>query len=121
MWTDTTRAQHARKDLALPSDMTDVEWSLLEPLLPQPCHVGRPRKWPMRRIVEAMFYLLRGGLPWRMMPPGLSASNYGAALFLRLARRCHMGADQSLSLAGRAYGTGQRSLSQCRCDRQPVG
>ena len=42
---------------------------MLEPLLPSPSHVGRPRKWPMRWILEAMLYLLRGGLPWRMLPP----------------------------------------------------
>jgi transposase len=69
MWTDTTRALHARKQLLLPSDLTDAEWAVLEPFLPVPCHVGRPRKWPMRRIVEAMLYLLRGGLSWRMLPP----------------------------------------------------
>ncbi|AHJ69035.1 Transposase [Granulibacter bethesdensis] len=38
-------------------------------VLPTPSLVGRPRKWPMRRIVEAILYLLRGGLPWRMLPP----------------------------------------------------
>jgi transposase len=70
MWTDTTRKRHARKGPGLPSDLTDGEWEILEPFLPLPCHVGRPRKWPMRRIVEAMLYLLRGGLPWRMLPPG---------------------------------------------------
>src|SRR3546814_10453067 len=43
--------------------------SVLEPFLPQPSQVGRPRKWPLRRIVEAILYLLRGGLPWRMLPP----------------------------------------------------
>jgi transposase len=69
MWTDTTRALHARGGLALPSDLTDAEWALLEPFFPPPSHVGRPRKWPMRRIVEAILYLLRGGLPWRMLPP----------------------------------------------------
>ena len=69
MWTDTTRAQYARADLALPSDLTDAEWAVLEPLLPGPCCVGRPRKWPLRRIIEAILYLLRGGLPWRMLPP----------------------------------------------------
>jgi putative transposase len=69
MWTDTTRAQYARADLALPSDLTDCEWALLEPFLPPPSHVGRPRKWPLRRIIEAILYLLRGGLPWRMLPP----------------------------------------------------
>jgi len=69
MWTDTTRALHARRGLALPSDLTDAEWALLEPLLPPASRVGRPRKWPLRRIVEAILYLLRGGLPWRMLPP----------------------------------------------------
>ena len=69
MWTDTTRALHARTGLALPSDLTDAEWAVLEPLLPPASYVGRPRKWPMRRIVEAILFLLRGGLPWRMLPP----------------------------------------------------
>ena len=69
MWPDTTRAQDARADLALPGDLTDAEWAVLEPFLPAPCRVGRPRKWPLRRIIEAILYLLRGGLPWRMLPP----------------------------------------------------
>ena len=69
MWTDTTRVQYARSELALPSDLTDSEWAVLEPFFPSPSHVGRPRKWPLRRIVEAILYLLRGGLPWRMLPP----------------------------------------------------
>ena len=69
MWTDTTRRQHARKGPGLPSNLTDGEWAVLEPFLPTPSHVGRPRKWPMRRIVDAILYLLRGGLPWRMLPP----------------------------------------------------
>lgn len=69
MWTDTTLALHARNGLTLPSDLTDAEWFILEPLLPAASSVGRPRKWPLRRIVEAILYLLRGGLPWRMLPP----------------------------------------------------
>ncbi len=36
MWTDTTRSQYARKGLALPSDLTDTEWALLEPFFPAP-------------------------------------------------------------------------------------
>jgi len=69
MWTDTTRAQHARIGQRLQSDLTDHEWELLEPFFPPPSGVGRPRKWPTRVIVDALFYMLRGGLPWRMMPP----------------------------------------------------
>ena len=70
MWTDTTRTEHARKEQRLPSDLTDREWEVLEPFFARPSFVGRPRKWPTRIIVDALLYMLRGGLPWRMMPPG---------------------------------------------------
>jgi hypothetical protein len=90
MWTDTTRALHARKELSLPSNLTDGEWQILEPYFPRPSHVGRPRKWPMRIIVEAMLYMLRGGLPKKNIgaddATGLSAFIDGAALVLSLAR-----------------------------------
>jgi len=62
MWTDTTRAQYARADLALPSNLTDAEWAVLAPFLQAPCQVGRPTKWTRRRIIEAIRYSLRGGL-----------------------------------------------------------
>jgi transposase len=68
MWTDTTRAQHARTGLRLPSDLTDGEWALLEPLLPPRKKRGRPPKWTYRKIVNGMLFILRAGLPWRMMP-----------------------------------------------------
>jgi transposase len=71
MWTDTIRKQFARSGLRLQSDLTDAEWAVLEPLLPCRSHRGRPPLWSYREIVEAMLYLLRGGLPWRMLPPGL--------------------------------------------------
>lgn len=61
MCTDTTRVQYARAELPLPSDWTDAEWALLEPFFPPASHVGRPRKWLLRRIVEAILYLLRRG------------------------------------------------------------
>ena len=71
MWTVTTRKQFARGGLLLPSDLTDGEWAVLEPLLPPRSKLGRPAFWGYRQIVEALLYLLRGGLPWRMLPPGL--------------------------------------------------
>lgn len=69
MWTATTRAQHMRDGLRFASDLTDAEWAVLGPLLPPPAGVGRPPEWPMREIVNAIFYVLRGGIPWRMLPP----------------------------------------------------
>ncbi len=50
-----------------PSDLSDAEWRLLEPLFP-PCRRGRPPKWPRRLLADAIFYLLRSGCPWRMLP-----------------------------------------------------
>src|SRR3712207_2919268 len=51
-----------------PSDLTDQEWTLLEPLLASPERRGRPPKWPARRVADAVFYLLRSGCAWRMLP-----------------------------------------------------
>ena len=56
MWTATTRAQHKRDGLRFASDVTDAEWALIEPLLPPPSPIGRPPDWPMREIVNAIFY-----------------------------------------------------------------
>jgi transposase len=68
MWTATTRALHKRDGLRFASDLTDAEWAVLEPLLPPPSAVGRPPAWPMRELVNAIFYVLRGGVAWRMLP-----------------------------------------------------
>jgi putative transposase len=51
-----------------PSDLSDAEWVLLAPLLPPPASCGRPRKWPERLVADAVFYVLRSGCAWRMLP-----------------------------------------------------
>ena len=51
-----------------PSDLSDAEWVLLKPLLASPERRGRPPKWSTRRIADAVFYLLRSGCAWRMLP-----------------------------------------------------
>ena len=68
MWTDITRAKHARKGLRYTSDMTDAEWGFLGQYFPARSKLGRPPKWSYRAIMNGLFYLLRGGLPWRMLP-----------------------------------------------------
>src|SRR3954449_10090515 len=70
MWSPTSRRQHSRRALRYGSDLTDAEWAILEPLLPPPCACGRKRKWPMRRIVEAIFFIMRAGCAWDMLPDG---------------------------------------------------
>jgi putative transposase len=51
-----------------PCDLTDVEWTHLSPLLPGPAGRGRPRRWALRLLVNAIFYLLRTGCAWRYLP-----------------------------------------------------
>lgn len=51
-----------------PSDLSDAEWALLEPLLASSERRGRPPKWPVRRVADGVFYLLRSGCAWRMLP-----------------------------------------------------
>jgi putative transposase len=70
MWTPTSRRQHSRAGRRYVSDLSDSEWAILEPLLPPPSPCGRKRKWPMRRIVEAIFYIMRAGCAWDMLPDG---------------------------------------------------
>jgi putative transposase len=51
-----------------PSDLSDEEWVLLRPLLASLERRGHPPKWPARRVADAVFYLLRSGCAWRMLP-----------------------------------------------------
>jgi putative transposase len=51
-----------------PSDLTDTEWQYLEPLLPAARATGRPRQWTLRSILNGIFYLIRSGCAWRMLP-----------------------------------------------------
>jgi putative transposase len=51
-----------------PSDLTDEQWTLIEPLIPQPLPGGRPRSVERRRVINAILYLNRSGNAWRMLP-----------------------------------------------------
>src|SRR5512144_2088386 len=51
-----------------PTDLAEAEWAVLEPLLPAAKPGGRPRTTCLRRVLEAIFYVLRGGCQWRMLP-----------------------------------------------------
>jgi putative transposase len=51
-----------------PSDLTDAEWAVLAPLVPAPKPGGRPPKHARREVVDAILYVLRGGIAWRALP-----------------------------------------------------
>jgi len=71
MWTPTTRRQHSRPITRYQTDLTDAEWRVIAPHLPKPCAMGRPREWPMREIINGIFYVMRAGCPWRLLPKDL--------------------------------------------------
>ena len=54
-----------------PSDLTDDQWALIEPLLPDAKPGGRPRDVDLREVLNGVFYLVKGGIPWRYMPHDL--------------------------------------------------
>jgi transposase len=68
MWTQTTRKQHIRKTSRYQTDVTDQEWEVIACLLPVVSAMGRPRAWPMREIINGIFYVMRSGCPWRLLP-----------------------------------------------------
>jgi len=68
MWTEITRRQYRRQGLRYASDMTDREWALIEPHMPAPKPLGRPRKVLLREVVDALLYILRTACPWRLLP-----------------------------------------------------
>ena len=59
--------------LAYPSDLTDEQWIILEPLIPAAKPGGRKREVDMREILNGIFYILREGIAWRLMPHDLPA------------------------------------------------
>jgi putative transposase len=53
---------------AYPSDLTEAQWTILEPLIPAGKRGGRPRKVNMREVINTILYLNRSGCQWDMLP-----------------------------------------------------
>lgn len=51
-----------------PTDLPDQQWAILEPFIPAVKPGGRPLKHPRREVVDALLYVLRGGISWRSLP-----------------------------------------------------
>jgi putative transposase len=54
-----------------PSDLTDVQWALLQPLIPPAKHGGRPRQVDMREVLNTLFYQARTSVQWGFLPHDL--------------------------------------------------
>jgi transposase len=71
MWTMKNRPRYDRDKLRYPSDLTDEEWSLVEPLIPPAKRGGRKREVVVREVVNGVMYVLSTGCQWRYIPKNL--------------------------------------------------
>ena len=71
MWTNDNRARHDRSRLRYPSDLTDPEWSFVEPLIPPAKRGGNRRTVDLREVVNGLMYILSTGCQWRAIPKDL--------------------------------------------------
>jgi transposase len=71
MWTTENRPRYNRDKLRYPSDLTDEEWTLVEPQIPPAKHGGRHRTVVVREVVNGVMYVLSTGCQWRYLPKDL--------------------------------------------------
>jgi transposase len=71
MWTPENRMRYDRSHLRYPSDVTDEEWAVIEPLIPPGKKGGNQRTVNLREILNGMLYVLSTGCQWRAMPKDL--------------------------------------------------
>lgn len=86
MWTPAARARLARASQPYAACLTDTEWAVVAPFLPRLARTLRPRSWPMRRMVDAILYVLRTGCAWAHLPREFPPSGTVLRWFLRLSR-----------------------------------
>ena len=71
MWTMGNRNLYDRSQLRYPSDLTDEEWALVEPMIPPAKRGGGKRSVVMRDVVNGVMYILSTGCQWRALPKDL--------------------------------------------------
>lgn len=71
MWTDENRSRYDRSQLRYPSDLTDEEWTFVEPLIPPAKKGGGKRTVDLREVVNGLMYVLSTGCQWRALPKDL--------------------------------------------------
>ncbi len=71
MWTAENRPRYNRDKLRYPSDLTDEEWALVEPLIPPGKRGGGKRTVVMRNVMNGIMYILSTGCQWRAIPKDL--------------------------------------------------
>ena len=103
MWKPEQRLVADRSGLRYPSDLTDTEWAIVEPMIPPARHGGRKRSVSVREVLNGIFYILWTGCQWKALP----AEEHGARLSGTVELGRHIGAHPPHALRGgaRAGGT----------------
>ena len=78
---------------AYPSDLSDAEWAVLQPLLPKSKGFGHPRTVDLREILNGIFYVQRTGCQWEMLPHDLPPYTTVYGYFRLLAAKGKMAGD----------------------------
>ena len=69
------------------SDLTDGEWKIIEPLIPPAKRGGHPRTVDMREVINGIFYVLKTGCSWEMLPNDLPSSSTVYSYFRLFQRK----------------------------------
>jgi transposase len=121
MWTPATRRQHSRAGLRYETDLTDAEWAVIAPLMPEPAACGRPATWTPCEILNAIFYVLRGGIAWRLIPKDLPPTSTAFGSFSRWRDEGLFGRiNHHLVMADRERGGREASPTAVVLDSQSV-
>ena len=83
MWTTENRGRYDRSSLRYPSDLTDEEWALIEPLIPPAKRGGNKRTIDLREVVNGLMYILSTGCQWAALPKDLPPRSTVNSYFLR--------------------------------------
>jgi len=80
VWTNENRARYDRSQLRYPSDLTDAEFALVEPLIPPAKRGGNRRHVNIREVINGLMYILSTGCQWRAiskdLPPRSTLHDY---------------------------------------------
>jgi len=82
MWTPEHRRAADRRGLRYPSDLTDEEWALIEPMIPPAKRGGRRREVNVREVLNAICYVLSTGCQWPALPKDLPPKSTAHEYFM---------------------------------------
>src|SRR5258707_2933956 len=82
MWTPEHRRASDRRGLRYPSDLTNAEWALVEPMIPPAKRGGRRREVNVREVLNAIFYVLSTGCQWQALPKDLPPKSTAHSYFM---------------------------------------